>query len=123
MTNRPKPTVIESIPHLAGFVFSLATAVQFLQTEFTVGVLNMTFEPAMAFAVSLAALVVVFASSHTRDFDYLQSWEQVLTGVFIAIMAAHQFFPQVETAIANNQPHAGVLAFLMGLVTWTVLSR
>ena len=123
MTNRTKPTVIESIPHIAGIVFSLATAVQFLDTELTVGAIGYTFDPAHSFAVSLAALVVVFASSNTRDFDYLESWEQVLTGVTIAIMTAHQFLPTVATAVQNNNPHAGGVVFLLGLGTWTVLSR
>jgi hypothetical protein len=123
MTNNPKPTVIESIPHLAGFVFSLATAVQFLDTELTVGAIGYTFDPAHSFVVSLAALVVVFASSHTRDFGYLESWEQVLTGVTLAIMTAHQFVPTVATAIQNNNPHAGAVVFGLGLGTWTVLSR
>lgn len=123
MTQTGKPTVIESVPHLAGFVFTLATAVQFLDTEVTVGALNYTFLPAHGLLVSLAALVVVFASSQTRDFDYLESWEQVLTVVTIAIMTAHQFIPTVETAIQNNAPHAGGVVFAMGLLTWTVLSR
>lgn len=115
--------VVSTIPALAGFVYGLAAAVQFLDAEISIGVLDYTFAPAHALIVSLLALVVVFASSDTRNWGRYDGWEQAVVAVAIGVMLAHQYFPLVTIAIENNQPHLGIAAFLSGMFAWVVLSR
>jgi hypothetical protein len=123
MTHDNSTPLVETVPAVAGLVFSLAAAVQFLNADFSVGALDYQFAPAHAFVVSLAALIVVFASSKENNVNALESWEQVLVGVTLLIMTAHQYVPTVETAVSNNNPHAGGVVFLMGIFAWVVLSR
>lgn len=115
--------IIRTVPALAGLVYAAAAAVQFLQAEVTFGAFGYTFNPAHAMLVSLAALVIVFASSETKNWSMYDGWEQATVGVAILIMVTQQYVPLVSTSIANNQPWAGAVAFMTGMVAWGVLAR
>jgi len=123
MSHENNNTLIETLPAIAGLVFSLAAAVQFLDGQLYLGAYDYQFAPAHAFVVSLGSLVVVFASSKQNDWGSLASWEQVLVAVTVSIMTAHQFIPRVATVVNNQNPHAGTGIFLLGVVTWGVISR
>lgn len=114
---------IDTVPAIAGLVYAAAAAVQFLDAQIALGVLDWTFKPGMAMVVSLAALVVAFASSETRNWQCYDNYEQSLIGLTLLIMVLHQYSPTVETAIANNQPLTGFTAFGLGMISWGVLSR
>ena len=115
--------LIETVPAVAGLIFSLATAVQFLDTQVIVGAVDYQFSPEHSFVVSLAALVVVFASSKTKNWEYYESWEQVLVGLTILIMTLHQFVPVVERTVSRQNPLAGSVVFVLGVAAWGVLAR
>jgi hypothetical protein len=115
--------VIRTVPALAGLVFAAASAVQFLDAQIALGVLDWSFKPALALVVSLGSLLVAFASSNTRDWEHLENAEQATVAVALLIMLTHQYTPTVETAIANNQPWAGFVAFMSGMIAWGVLAR
>lgn len=124
MTNDNTPgAVIRTIPALAGLVFAAASAVQFLDAQIALGVVNWSFKPAMALVVSLASLLVAFASSNTRNWEHLENAEKSLVAVALLIMTTHQYVPTVELAISNNQPWAGFIAFMSGMIAWGVLAR
>ena len=123
MARHQSGRLIETVPAVAGLIFTLAAAVQFLDTELYIGVLELEILTSHAFVVSLAALVVVFASSRTKNWEYYETWEQVFVGTTLLIMTAHQFLPTVESVVSNQNPLAGGTIFLMGLITWGVLAR
>ncbi|WP_336327881.1 hypothetical protein [Halovenus sp. HT40] len=123
MSEHESGRLVETVPAVAGVVFSIASAVQFLDGTFTLGALGYQFSPAHSYVVSLIALIVVFASSRTKDWEYYESWEQVLVGVTILIMTAHQFIPTVARTVSNQNPLAGSVAFGLGLLSWGVLAR
>jgi hypothetical protein len=115
--------LIETVPAVAGLIFSLATAVQFLDTQVIVGAVDYQFSSEHSFVVSLAALVVVFASSKTKNWEYYESWEQVLVGLTILIMTLHQFVPVFERTVSRQNPLAGSVVFVLGVAAWGVLAR
>jgi hypothetical protein len=124
MTSHQNPTpVVDTVPALAGVVFAAAAAVQFLQAEIVIGVFDMALRPSHAIIISLAALVVAFASSDSRDWRYLDGWEQALVGFTIVFMLAHQYSPDVQAQFAQHQPITGSIVFLAGMVSWGVLAR
>lgn len=123
MTRHKNGKLVETVPAIAGLIFSLAAAVQFLGADIYLGIIDYQFASAHAFVVSLAALIVVFASSKTKNWEYYESHEQVLVGVTILLMTAHEYSTTAETAVSNNDPHAGFAIFLMGLLSWGVLAR
>jgi hypothetical protein len=114
---------IDSVPAIAGLVYAAAAAVQFLDAQIALGVIDWTFQPELALLVSLAALVVAFASSETRNWAHYDNAEQALIALNILIMLSHQYTQTVATAVSNNQPLAGAVAFGIGMVAWGVLSR
>ena len=116
-------SVVTTVPAIAGLLFSAAAAVQFLQAEVSLGLLNWSLEPGIALLVSLSSLVVAFASSRTRDWRLYSTSEQSIIALAILIMVSHQFSPTVALAVQNNQPFSGVLAFSMGIVSWGILAR
>lgn len=123
MSEHESGRLVETVPAVAGVVFSIASAVQFLDGTFRLGALSYQFAPEHSYVVSLIALVVVFASSRTKDWERYESWEQVLVGVTILIMTAHQFIPTVSRTVSRQNPVAGSVIFGMGLVAWGVLAR
>jgi len=116
-------TIVETVPALAGLLFSLATLVQFLDAQVTVGALDWSLDPSLAFVMSLGALVVSFGSSHTRELDEYATWELVTVGVALLIMVIHQITTVGATAVSNNQPTAGLAAFATGVLAWGVIAR
>lgn len=114
---------VETVPAVAGLIFTLAAAVQFLATEIYVGALDLQFAEGHAFVISLIALIVVFASSKTKNWEYYSTAEQSAVALFITVMIAHQFSPTVAQTINNQNPAAGGVIFMAGLLTWGVLAR
>lgn len=115
--------LVDTVPAVAGVVFSMAAAVQFLDATIKFGAYGLELTLTHSYVISLAALVVVFASSRTKDWEYYESWEQVLVAVTIAIMTGHQFVPQIRSVVSNQNPVAGSAIFAAGLLTWGVLAR
>jgi len=115
--------LIKTVPALAGLIYAAAAAVQFLDATIALGVLDWQFQTDHAMLVSLAALVVAFASSETKNWSNYDAWEQAIIGLAILIMVSHQFVSPVTTGIANNQPLTGAFAFMSGMVAWGVLAR
>lgn len=122
MTNH-NSALVDTIPALAGVIFTITSAVQFLDTSITVGVIGYSVQPAHSFVISLVALLVAFGYSETRDWDYYESWEQVLVAVTLLIMTSHQFVPVISRTVSNQNPVAGSLVFTLGVAAWGVISR
>ena len=123
MARHDSGRIVETVPAVAGVIFSIATAQQFLDGTFKLGAFDYTMAPEHSFAISLAALIVVFASSKTKNWEYYESWEQVLVGVTILTITAHQFYEPFASAISNQNPYAGTFVFALGLICWGVLQR
>lgn len=116
-------TQLNTAPALSGIAFAVAAAVQFLDTTITIGLFDYTFDPAHAMVVSLIVLVIAFASSDTNDWRQYESWEQGLVAVAVFVMVGAEYLVEVSDALANNEPHMGLGAFLVSMAAWGVLSR
>lgn len=114
---------LNTIPALSGILFAIASGVQFLGASISLEIPSYTFDPAHALLVALAVLVVAFASSDTKDWRYYESWEQVTVGVAIFVMVGAEYLTVVSDFIANNDPVAGMAAFIISMLAWSVLAR
>ena len=87
--------------------------------------LNYTFEPAHAALGSLAAYLVAFMSSETKDFQYYENWEKGAIVAGPSLIFLWHYVPEVETEILNamGDPLGAQVAFLLGVVSWVVIVR
>ena len=116
-------TQLNTIPAVAGIAFAVSSAVQFLDASISIGAVDWTFEPAIAMVVSLGALIVAFASSDTRDWRHYDQWEQAVVAVGAALIPATEYVVEVSDFIAQNDPVAGLGAFLLSFAAWGVLAQ
>ena len=116
-------TQLNTIPAIVGIVFAVSAAVQFLQAEIMLGLIDYSFDPAHALIVSVFALVVAFASSDTKNFQHYETWEQALVGLAVVVMVSAEYTTTGADFLVENEPHAGLLAFLVSMAAWGVLAR
>lgn len=116
-------TQLNTIPAVSGILFAVSSGVQFLGASITLQYPAYTFPSEHAMLVSLGALLVAFASSDTKDWRYYDQWEQVLVALAVVLMIGAEYLTEISTLISNNNPTAGVLAFLITVAAWGVLAR
>ena len=117
---------LNTIPALAGILFAVSAAVQFLNATVSVAPsadLAYSFAGTDALLVGIVSLLVAFASSESRDFTYLETWEQAAVAVTVAVMVGMEYTTEVADIMANNQPASGIVAFLVGMVAWGILAQ
>ncbi|PSQ31651.1 hypothetical protein BRD16_01700 [Halobacteriales archaeon SW_6_65_46] len=73
--------------------------------------------------VSVFALMVVFASSGTRDVRYYHPAETAFVGVTVVVMFAHAFLTQVSEFIISNNPISGAAVFVLLIATSAIVGR
>lgn len=114
---------LNTIPALSGILFAVSAAIQFLGAEISLAIPSYTFDPNHALLVSLAVLVIAFASSETKDWRYYETWEQVTVGIAVVVMIGAEYTTTVAEFLTNNDPVAGMAAFLISMAAWSVLAR
>jgi membrane protein insertase Oxa1/YidC/SpoIIIJ len=72
---------------------------------------------------TLAAMLIVFMSSGTRDPSYYHPVEMVWIGLSVALLGAHAFLVQVQNLVASFYPWGTVVVFVVLLVATAILAR
>lgn len=117
-------TQLNTIPALVGILFAVSSGVQFLGMTISIQhPIAYSFPSEHAMIVSLLALIVAFAASDTRSYEFYETWEQLTVVVAVAAMISSQYIAEVQTIVANNQPWTGTALFAVSVVAWAILSR
>jgi len=117
-------TQLNTIPALVGILFAVSSGVQFLGMTVAIQYpISYSFPTEHALIVSLVALVVAFAASDTRSYEFYKSWEQLTVVIAVAAMISAEYFAEVQSMVTNNQPWAGTALFIVSVVAWAILSR
>ncbi|KAA9404541.1 hypothetical protein EGO51_19290 [Haloarcula hispanica] len=72
---------------------------------------------------TLAAMVVIFLSSGTRDPSMYHPVEVVFTLLSVALMAGHAFLTEVQNFVAQFDPWGTVVVFVIFVIASAILSR
>ena len=72
---------------------------------------------------TLAAMVIVFISSGTRDPSYYHPVEMVWVGVSVVVMGANAFLVEFQDLVASFDPWGTVVVFVVILVATAILAR
>jgi len=115
---------LRTIPALLGIVFAIASLYQFGGiSEVHITWLDYTLSTQHAMFVSLATLLVAFASSETKQFEAYEDWEKVLIAAGPVLIVSQQYVTEVADIIANNDPTGGIVAFVISVMAWGVAVR
>ena len=115
---------LRTIPALLGIVFAIASLYQFGGiSEVHITWLDYTLSAQHAMFVSLATLLVAFASSETKQFEAYEDWEKVLIAAGPVLIVSQQYVNEVADIIANNDPTGGIVAFVISVMAWGVAVR
>lgn len=115
---------LNTIPALLSIVFAVASLYQFGGiSEVHIAWFDYALSTHHAMLVSLGVLVVAFASSETKEFRNYEDWEKALIAAGPLLIVSHQYVDYVNDLIVNNEPTAGVLAFLIAVAAWGVAVR
>jgi len=115
---------LRTIPALLGIVFAIASLYQFGGiSEVHITWLDYTLSTQHAMFVSLATLLVAFASSETKQFEAYEDWEKVLIAAGPLLIVSQQYVTEVADIIANNDPTGGIVAFVISVMAWGVAVR
>jgi len=116
----------KTVPALVSTLFIMLSMYQFGGIDpvsFNWG-LNYTFQPAHAALGSLGAYMIAFMSSDTKDFQYYETWEQLLIAAGPVVIFGWHYIPAIETWLLKlGDPLGAQLAFLLGVVSWIVGMR
>ena len=72
---------------------------------------------------SLVSLLVIWASSSTRDPSWYHPAELSIVGTTVALMLVHTFWTPLQNFVAQNNPVTGVVVFLLMLTAGAILMR
>lgn len=115
---------INTVSALLGIVFAISAAVQYLGATISIEhPMSYSYPTEHALLVSFVVLLLAFATSETRSWDYYEGWEKLVVGVTVVGMIAAEYIAEVGTIVTNNQPWAGTIMFALGVVAWGILSR
>jgi len=115
---------LRTIPALLGIVFAIASLYQFGGiSEVHITWLDYTLSTQHAMFVSLATLLVAFASSETKQFEAYEDWEKVLIAAGPVLIVSQQYVTEVADIIAKNDPTGGIVAFVISVMAWGVAVR
>jgi hypothetical protein len=115
---------LNTIPALMGVLFAVASAVQFLGATISVTIpYTYTLSGVHAMVLSLVVLVVAFAASDTRSWEYYEGWEQAMVGIAVLVIVGNEYIAEITNLVANNNPAAGTIAFIITMAAWGILSR
>jgi len=116
----------KTVPALVSTLFIMLSMYQFGGIDpvtFNWG-LNYTFQPSHAALGSLGAYMIAFMSIDTKDFQYYETWEQVLIAAGPVVIFGWHYIPAIETWLLKlGDPLGAQLAFLLGVVSWIVGMR
>ena len=117
-------THLRTLPALLSVVFIIAGLYQFGGiSEVMLTWIDYTLTAEHATLISLAAYVIAFASSETKQFDSYEQWEQVAIALGPVIIASYQYVPQVADVINTSSNLGPIVAFLATVVAWGVAVR
>ena len=117
-------THLRTLPALLSVVFILAGLYQFGGiSEVMLTWIDYTLTAEHATLISLAAYVIAFASSETKQFDSYEQWEQVAIALGPVIIASYKYVPQVADVINTSSNLGPIVAFLATVVAWGVAVR
>ena len=116
-------TELRTVPAIIGVLFALSSLTLFLGGELYIGALDYTFASEHSLLVSVVCLAAAFAASDTNDFAYYRDWEKGLVALFIVVLFAVEFSSTANSLIHDNEPYAGIIAFVWGVVAWAIVSQ
>lgn len=116
-------TELRTVPAVIGVLFALSSLTLFLGGELTLAALDYSFTAEHSLLVSVASLAAAFAASDTNDFAYYREWEKGLVGLFVVLLFAVEFTSTGHSLIHDNQPYAGIIAFVWGIAAWAIVSQ
>ncbi|WP_434521084.1 hypothetical protein [Halorubrum sp. AS12] len=117
-------THLRTLPALLSVVFVLAGLYQFGGiSEVMLTWLDYTLTAEHATFISLAAYVIAFASSETKQFESYERWEQIAIAAGPLVIVAYQYVPQIADIINTSSNLGPILAFLATVVAWGVAVR
>jgi len=117
-------TQLNTIPALAGVLFMISSAVQFLGMSISIAQpISYTFPSEHAMVVSLLVLIVAFAASDTRSYEFYETWEQLTVVIAVAGMISVEYVSEVATILTNNPTWGGTAMFVVSVAAWAILSR
>lgn len=73
--------------------------------------------------VSVFSLMIIFASSGTRDVRYYHPAESLFVGGVVVVMFSHAFVPQVSDFVAANNPISGAGVFVLLVAASAIVGR
>lgn len=115
---------LRTIPALLGIVFAIASLYQFGGiSEVHITWIEYTLSEQHAMFVSLATLLVAFASSETKQFEAYEDWEKAIIAAGPVLIVSHQYVTEVSDIIATNDPTGGIVAFAISVMSWGVAVR
>jgi len=123
--DRQPPMTVPLRYFLVGFAFLLAGLYQFggIATV-ELSWLSYTLGSEHAVMVSMAAFVVAFAGSSTRQFENYETWEQIAIAVGPVVILGDYLTTEVtDFLIGLGDPLGMQLAFLATVVSWAVAVR
>ena len=115
---------LRTVPALLGTVFAVASLYQFggISTV-ELAWLNYTLTTQHAMLVSLATMVVAFASSETKEFDNYEDWEMAVIAAGPILIVSSQYIAEIEDLVLNSGDPVAALAFLVTLASMGVAVR
>ncbi|QWC18140.1 hypothetical protein [Halorubrum sp. 2020YC2] len=117
-------THLRTLPALLSVVFVLAGLYQFGGiSEVMITWLDYALTAQHATFISLAAYLIAFASSETKQFDSYERWEQIAIAAGPLVIIGYQYVPQIADIINTSSNLGPILAFLVTVVAWGVAVR
>lgn len=115
---------LRTIPAMLGMVFFVATIYQFGGiSEVHVQWFDYTLSQQHALFVSLGVLVLAFASSETKAFEYYSKTEQGIIVLAVALMILHNYSDQVYDLVYSSEPWTAVGAAAFVLIGYAVATQ